>query len=385
MNYLIISREFPPQDGGIAEAAFEIANHLAKSGRKVFVLTWKSQAGKERSDLNPVTWPFQVMRISRPRNRWLQIAVLFLCVSFLVASQKIKRVYAMSWNFEGVAMAAVSWILPADYILFVHGYDISFKALSASDRSLLRFALNGARKIFANSSFTLELLLKHGPRKNAAWLPFGVDTSRFNPGVKGHQIRDRHALHGKKVLLTVARLFARKGHDQVIEAMPRIVQKIPDVRWVIAGTGPEKEKLVKRAGELKVQDPIVFAGFVPADELPAYYAACDVFVLPNREILDPADPWAGDFEGFGIVFIEAASTGKPVIAGRSGGAPDAVLDGQTGILVDPLNAAEIADAVIKILTDPALGAKMGQNGRRRAEQELTWPALLEHYEKAFEN
>jgi phosphatidylinositol alpha-1,6-mannosyltransferase len=162
----------------------------------------------------------------------------------------------------------------------------------------------------------------------------------------------------------------RKGQDMVIQALPRIRQRIPQVKYIMVGTGQELASLITLAQMLGVQDSVVFAGNVPDHELAAYYAACDVFIMPNRQIGD-------DIEGFGIAYLEAGAAGKPVIGGTSGGTDDAILEGVTGRRVDGNNCAEIANAVIDLLSRPDKAKAMGARGRQRVEDEFTWDTVVQ--------
>jgi phosphatidylinositol alpha-1,6-mannosyltransferase len=196
----------------------------------------------------------------------------------------------------------------------------------------------------------------------------GVDGERFRPDVNPRLIRDRYGLDGARVLLTVGRLVERKGHDVVIRALRRVSEAIGPVRYLIAGSGSEERRLRALAADLGCADEVIFIGHVSDEDLPPLYAACDVFVMPSRALQE-----RDGIEGFGIVFLEAGASGKPVIGGRSGGITDAVLDGTTGVLVNPQDVEEIAEALIRLLRDREDAARMGEEGRRRAEAlRLAW-------------
>jgi len=180
-------------------------------------------------------------------------------------------------------------------------------------------------------------------------------------------------LNGARLILTVGRLVERKGHDVVIRALPGIRRAVGPVRYLIAGAGPEEARLRTLAREVGCADDVVFAGHVDDRDLPLFYAACDVFVMPSRA-LEQRD----GIEGFGIVFLEAGACGKPVVGGRSGGIADAVLDGITGVLVDPRSVDEVTGALTRLLQDRGEAARMGGEGRRRAEAlQTAWHRTLE--------
>jgi phosphatidylinositol alpha-1,6-mannosyltransferase len=162
----------------------------------------------------------------------------------------------------------------------------------------------------------------------------------------------------------------RKGQDKVIEALPLIKREIPDIRYVICGRGNDEARLRRIAAEKGVAGEVVFAGFVPNEERGAFYDACDVYVMPSREI-----PEKGDIEGFGMTYLEANSFGKPVIGGMSGGVSEAVIDGVTGLLVDPCDVEAIAGACIRLLRDPVLAGRLGRQGRDRVVREFNWDVI----------
>jgi phosphatidylinositol alpha-1,6-mannosyltransferase len=182
------------------------------------------------------------------------------------------------------------------------------------------------------------------------------------------------------VVLCVSRLVPRKGQDTLIRAWPAVRAAIPDAQLLLVGQGPYRDELGRMADELGVAGSVTFAGSVPDDALPGYYAASDVFAMPCRTRR------AGlDVEGLGIVYLEASAAGLPVIGGDSGGAPDAILDGETGYVVPGRSVTTLAERIIALLADPARARTMGQRGLAWVEQEWDWSrvagrlhALLEH-------
>ncbi|GFJ92511.1 hypothetical protein Prum_061530 [Phytohabitans rumicis] len=180
----------------------------------------------------------------------------------------------------------------------------------------------------------------------------------------GSEIRARHGLADRPVVVCVSRLVPRKGQDALIRAMPAVRRRVPDAALLIVGGGPHRSTLERLAGPV---DGVVFTGSVPAAELPAHYAAGDVFAMPcrtrNRGL---------DVEGLGIVYLEASATGLPVVAGDSGGAPDAVREGETGYVVSGRDVEQIADRVATLLSDRELASRMGAAGRAWVEREWRW-------------
>ncbi|MFL1445491.1 glycosyltransferase family 4 protein, partial [Nocardiopsis protaetiae] len=192
----------------------------------------------------------------------------------------------------------------------------------------------------------------------------GVDTARFRPGAGGGEVRKRHGLGERPVVVCVSRLVPRKGQDTLLRAWPRVLADVPDAALLIVGDGPDRKRLRAAAAGLS---SVVFTGPVPAEALPAHYDAGDVFAMPCRTRRGGLD-----VEGLGIVYLEASATGLPVVAGDSGGAPDAVLDGETGHVVDGSRPGPAARALIRLLEDPDRAARMGARGREWVEREWTW-------------
>ena len=211
-----------------------------------------------------------------------------------------------------------------------------------------------------------------------------VDPGHFHPGVDGSSFRERYGLGSRPLLLTVARLTALqryKGQDMVIRSLPQVLRDVPDILYVIAGDGEDAPYLEGLARDLGVERHVRLLGRVPADDLPSLYACADLFVMASREEHARRGTLA---EGFGIVFLEASASGKPVIGGDSGGVPEAVLDGTTGFLVPPRDPEAIARTVVRVLTEPGLAERLGQNGRAWVERETTVESAIHEFHDALE-
>jgi phosphatidylinositol alpha-1,6-mannosyltransferase len=195
----------------------------------------------------------------------------------------------------------------------------------------------------------------------------GVDPTQYHPDVDGGPVRRRHGLAGRPVVVCVSRLVPRKGQDALIRALPLVRRRVPGVALLVVGGGPDRGRLVRLAVSAGVAEAVVFTGSVPWEELPAHYAAGDVYAMPCRTRRHGLD-----VEGLGIVYLEASATGLPVVAGDSGGAPDAVRHGETGYVVDGRDVAAIADRLATLLLDRDLAARMGRAGRQWVEAEWRW-------------
>ena len=192
-----------------------------------------------------------------------------------------------------------------------------------------------------------------------------VDPERFKP-LDAAMVRS-----GRRVILSVSRLVERKGQDQVIRALPSVLVKVPQAEYWIVGEGPMRPSLERLAQELGLEEKVQFLGVLNSEQLVPMYNQCDVFAMPSKECQD-----SGHVEGFGIVFLEANACGKPVIGGRSGGMPEAIEEGKSGLLVDPENSRELADALTRLLTDSTLAAELGAYGRQRVLTQLNWHSTL---------
>jgi phosphatidylinositol alpha-1,6-mannosyltransferase len=186
----------------------------------------------------------------------------------------------------------------------------------------------------------------------------GIDTNHFMPRTASAKLIAKYRLEDRRIIICVARLVHRKGQDQLIQAMPKILESHPDAILLLVGVGPIKQMLENSARQLRITHKIVFAGRVSHDELPDYLAISEIFAMPVRSRFSGLE-----VEGLGIVYLEASACAKPVVVGNSGGAADAVIDGVTGLLVNSSKVDEISNAICKLLDDPIKGKQMGEAGR----------------------
>jgi phosphatidylinositol alpha-1,6-mannosyltransferase len=244
-------------------------------------------------------------------------------------------------------------------------------------------ALQTADRVVAVSRYTASILERAGidPSRIEIVYP-GYDAARFRPLKSRPEFRQQllGERHKDQVILTVGNLVARKGHDLIIRALPKLLRSVPNVTYLIVGDGPYRNHLENLATELGVRNRVIFAGRVEDKDLAELYAVCDLFVMPSREQLDEKD-----VEGFGIVFLEAAACAKPVIGGRSGGVPEAIVDGVTGLLVDPLDSDDLSNAMTRLLTDRELANRFGQQGQLRAVNDFSWQRSAESVQEILES
>ncbi len=270
---------------------------------------------------------------------------------------------------EGVAARLAAYGGGPRFSCWVHGEDLATAQSSRELTAVTRWVLRGATRVYANSFNTKRFVETFGvePARITVAHP-GVDAGRFHPGLDGTAIRRRHGLdEAALVVLSVGRLQARKGHDVAIQALAEVAPAFPAMKYVIVGNGEERARLEGLVAHLRLGDRVIFAGEVADHDLPDYFAACDLFLLPNRVE-------QGDFEGFGIVFLEAAAVGRPVIGGSSGGVVEAVADGETGLLVDGADVSAVTAALRTLAASPERRRRLGEQGRARAAGQFTWDA-----------
>jgi phosphatidylinositol alpha-1,6-mannosyltransferase len=252
-----------------------------------------------------------------------------------------------------------------------HGHEVGWSMLPVA-RSALRRIGEGSDVVTFVSRYTRgRFAAAFGPAAGLEHLPSGVDTERFRPDASAREeLRARYRLGGRPTVVCVSRLVPRKGQDMLIRALPVLRERVPGAALVIVGGGPDRNRLHGLAADAGVTDHVVFTDGVPADELPAHYAMADVFAMPCRT------RGAGlDVEGLGIVFLEASATGIPVVAGDSGGAPETVLEGQTGHVIDGRDAEQLVDTLSLLLAHPDRAAKMGRRGREWVTEHWRWDTI----------
>ncbi len=367
---LLITNDFPPVIGGVARWYERICAAVPAGG--VIVLA-PSTPGDRRVD---ATQPYTIVRQRVPTSRRLparlvQMAILLARAIRSARRERVEAVHIGQLHLAPIGVA-LRLFLGLPYVLYLHGGEMARYMRFRGVRAVVRGVVRRAHVVVVNSEYTrrhFERMDITNPRVEV--LTMSVETDRFRPGLDDRRVRARYGLNGQRVILTVSRLDDYKGHDVVIRALSKVRTSLGPVRYVIAGRGPEEARLRALARDLGCSDDVTFAGYVPEDDLASLYAACDLFVMPSRSL-----PW-GDFEGFGIVFLEAGACGKPVIGGRSGGVPEAVIDGVTGILVNPTDVDELSAAITRLLADRGEAMRLGTQGRRRTEQLASaWTAAV---------
>ncbi|HSK41404.1 MAG TPA: glycosyltransferase family 4 protein [Arenibaculum sp.] len=392
---LLVTSIFPPIAGGSALVYHNIAR-CAEGSVMVLGPRRNYQDGRElagwRDFDRDQPYPVRRLDLLRPpqveakgpwHSAWLMVTTdLPLKLRVLAEIVRIARLEKIRVLCIG-ELDSGSWLGPFVRHLFgwrivnyVHGEEITAASAYRSFGRHKKRYLARADAVIAVSDFTRRQLMERMQvdADRIELIPNGIDTSRFSPGVRDPALVARYGLAGKTVLLGVGRLIERKGFDRAITALALLRHARPDLCYLIVGTGPYRDRLERIAGEAGVRERVVFAGSVPDPLLPAHYRLADLFVLPNRELPD------GDTEGFGLVYLEANASGKPVVAGRAGGVAEVVLDGINGLAVDGGDAHAVAAAVDRLLSDRDLYDRLTRNALQLAAQ-ADWRSRADRFRR----
>lgn len=360
---LLITLEFPPQIGGVGNYLFNIVNYFPT--QDIVVLAEKTPT------LPPFTnyKVYQKKLLTTFKFIWPKWIFLFFLAKKIIKEESIKYIQVSHALPVGTVALMIKKYLGLPYLVYTHGMDILLPQSSKRKTRLIKSIFNNADRVIANSRFTKDELLKLGvdDEKITIVHPCANSVPKKIDLKKQEEIVNKYHLQNKKILFTVGRLVARKGHDLVIKSLRKVIDRFPNVVYLVSGDGPNKQNLINLTDAMNLSDKVVFLGEISDDDLQIFYRLCNIFIMPAREIKGK-----GDVEGFGLVFLEASLFAKPVIGGKSGGQPDAIEDGYSGLLVNPNDENEIANTIIKLLESPELAKKLGQQGRQRAMEKFRW-------------
>jgi phosphatidylinositol alpha-1,6-mannosyltransferase len=370
---LIVTNDFPPRVGGIESFVLAMAQRMDPS--EVVVHTAR-QAGDAGFD---ATLPFPVIR--DPSRLMLPTPA--------ITGRSVGIARDMSCDAVWFGAAAPLGLM-ADAlkrkagvrrtVATTHGHEIWW-AKTPGTRQLLHRIGESNDVVTYLGDFTraqIARALSPAAVNRMVQLTPGVDTALFDPSVDGAPIRELYGLGDRPVVLCVSRFVERKGQDVLVEALPLIQREVPEAALLLVGDGRMRERLVRLAEERGVSRDVVFAGAKPWAETPPYYAAADVFCMPCR-----TRKGGLEVEALGIVFLEAAAVGLPVVVGNSGGAPDAVLDGRSGYVVDGTSPEAVARSLVNVLTRPDLAARLGEEGREWVRDQWGWDRMSARLQMAL--
>jgi phosphatidylinositol alpha-1,6-mannosyltransferase len=367
MRHALLSEQWFPNIGGSIQLFDAIYGRSMPPGDFVHVIAGDSRG----ASAHDATYPRPVTRFDATRHEWLHpestlaYARMLGAALRVCARERIEILHCARVIPEGLVGMAVHRALGVPFTVWAHGEEVSMYMRYAVKRRLMPRVFGAARAVLVNSHFTRgKALIAGAPEATLRVVHPTVDAEVFEGPFDTSDLAARFETAGHRILLTVGRLTQRKGHDVMLRALARLRDQgaLGPTRWLVLSEGEREGELKALTRALHLDDVVRWVGPVSRQELPRYYALADLFVMPNRTLGD------ADVEGFGIVFLEASAAGVPVIGGRSGGVPDAVDDGVTGLLVDGASEQEVADAIHALLSDDARRAAMGQAGRTWAKR-----------------
>ncbi|OZF45549.1 alpha-(1-2)-phosphatidylinositol mannosyltransferase [Rhodococcus sp. 14-2470-1b] len=362
---LLVTNDFPPRPGGIQSYLHSFATRFPADELMVYAPRWRGDSHVKFDERQP----FEVVR--HPTTLMLPTPLVARRAAQLVRTHGCDSVWFGAAAPLAVMAPAVRRAGAETIVASTHGHEVGWSMVPGG-RGTLRIIGNSVDTVTYVSKYTRgRFAAAFGPRAALEHVPSGVDTDRFKPDDAARtELRARYGLGDRPTVLCLSRLVPRKGQDYLIRSIEGIRAEVNGAVLVIVGGGPYEGTLRALARKAGVEEHVIFTGTVPSAELAAHHTIADVFAMPSRT------RGAGlDVEGLGIVYLEASATGVPVVAGMSGGAPETVLEGKTGLVVDGTSVDAITDAVVRILSDRALATTMGNAGRSWVRAEWQWDAL----------
>jgi phosphatidylinositol alpha-1,6-mannosyltransferase len=379
MKICVLTDIFPPVRGGVSRYTYEIIYHWLKQGIKVTIVTTVTIDDNLSPYDNEVRE--NLYYIKKTGIGYYRASLVFYQFIKIILKRKPDIIFLPYWNPYSLFMWLFFYLSFKKYpfIIGSHGTEILGLQPHSSYRArrifkwMGRQALKNARRVFAVSNYTAGEIVKLGVNpRNIGIYPNGVDYQKFTPReINQELIFSKYGIPNTKspILLTVAQLNVRKGMDVAIKAVAKLKENNRFVRYIIVGNGEDKYRLRELIAQYKLNDRVFILTNVSDHDLIDLYNLCDLFLLLSRH--------EGDInvEGFGIAFLEANACKKPVIAGNSGGIPDAVDDGKSGFLVEPNNINEIKERILYLLDNQSISREMGKYGRQRVIEEFNWEKI----------
>ena len=365
---LIVTNDFPPRRGGIQSFVHALAARLPEDAVCVYAPAWDGAAGFDARQ------PFPVVR--HRTSLMLPVPTVARRAAGILAAYDCDTVLFGAAAPLGLLAPALRRAGARRIVALTHGHEAGWAALPVARSLLRRIGDEVDVMTYLGEYFRVRLASALSPQAAARMVRLapGVDTAAFRPGAGGAAIRQRLGIGpSRPVVVCVSRMVPRKGQDTLLRAWPQVRAEIGgDPLLLLVGDGPYRAELGRLADRLRLDGSVVFAGPVPSKELPAYYDAGNVFAMPCRTRRGGLD-----VEGLGIVYLEASATGLPVVGGDSGGAPDAILAGETGYVVPGRSEEALAGRLIELLGDRAGAAAMGEKGEAWVDSEWRWELVAE--------
>jgi len=363
IRILMFTPSFLPLTGGMEVKIYEISRWLVEHGNQVFLMTIRRGRSPRRENLDGIlierfvlTGPFAMPRLIQ-----------------LILTKKIDVVH-VHWSRWKTGLLAVlaTKLTGKPVMLGLAGDDVYTPADPERRPGLIYMRIVKTADLLVTTSEDLKRrAVGKGFPRNAVAIPQGIDTEKFNPRVSGRTVRERLGWQENPIVMAAARLIERKGVAYLVDAFPSVLRRIPEARLMVAGEGPERRRLEAKAEALGLSGSVVFLGVIPYREVPAYYAACDVFVhIPT-------------YEAMPHVIYEAMATGKPVVASRVGGIVEVIENGKDGLLVEPSAPSETAEAIVRLIEDRRLARRLGEAALKKIRGRYTWDIIAGHYLRLY--
>jgi phosphatidyl-myo-inositol dimannoside synthase len=365
---LVLTNDFPPRPGGIQFFVHALAMSLPPESVIAYAPAWEGAAQFDAG------LPFPVVR--HPTSLMLPIPSVARRAERIVEAEGCDTVVFGAAAPLGLLAPGLRKAGAKRLIALTHGHETGWAALPVA-RAILRRIGDSVDTVTYLGDYTrvrLARALPPGAAARMTRLTPGVDTSEFYPGAGGKAVRERLGLGDRPVVVCVSRMVPRKGQDTLIHAWPLVLATTPDATLLLVGDGPYRSRLERMARHLGVDGSVVFTGAPSRAELPGYFDAGDVFAMPCRTRRRGLD-----VEGLGMVFLEAAATGLPVVGGDSGNSADAIRDGETGYVVSGVSVADLADRLKRLLNDPCAAKAMGEKGLAWVHQEWRWEIITQRF------
>lgn len=372
---LLVTLDFYPQTGGIAQ----YWKHLGVffDPQKWVVLAPPVPVGSKE-----LKTPYGIYRKKFFSNivfpHWIPS---FFHIWNIIKKENIETVVVSHMLPLGTVMFCLHFFTKTPYVIVSHGMDAALPLRNTWKKLLCSVILKKAHAVFANSIQTSNNLQKLGCPNKKIHIIYPCPALDEVPS-QTNTTRSKELLEivkHKKVLLSVSRLVKRKGHEYILLALPDLIKKYPDVVYIIVGDGLYRKHLEQKVVELDLKDYVFFCGELLGNDIITWYKQCELFILTPFELSN------NDTEGFGMVYLEANSFAKPVIGSKCGGVSEAVVDGNTGILVDQKNSTQITKAIVQLLDYDDYAKKLGLNGKERVEKEFHWSQVAKKYEEILRN
>ena len=365
---LVLTNDFPPRPGGIQFFVHALAMRLPPESVTVYAPAW---AGAEKFDAE---LPFLVVR--HPTSLMLPVPSVARRAERILTAEGCDAVLFGAAAPLGLLAPRLRRAGAERLIALTHGHEVGWAALPGARATLRRIGDSVDTVTYLGEYTRVRLARALSPQAAARMtrLTPGVDVSEFYPGAGGQAVRERWGLGGRPVVVCVSRMVPRKGQDTLIRAWPLVLATTPDATLLLVGDGPYRSRLERMARHLGVDRSVVFTGAPSRAELPAYFDAGNVFAMPCRTRRRGLD-----VEGLGMVFLEAAATGLPVVGGDSGNSADAIRDGETGYVVPGVGVADLADRLKRLLNDPGAAKAMGEKGLAWVHREWRWEIVAQRF------